>query len=36
MHDGRTNAWHCKECNEDAENERCFAVVFSVLFMVVA
>ena len=36
MHDGRTTAFLCKECNEDDENERCFAVVFSVLFMVVA
>jgi hypothetical protein len=35
-HDGRTNAFLCNKCNEDAENERCFAVVSSVLFMVVA
>ena len=33
-HNGRTNAFLCKKCNEDAEDERCFAVVFSVLFMI--
>ena len=34
-HNGRTKAFLCKECNEDAENERCFEIGFSVNLMAV-
>lgn len=35
-HDGRTNDFHCKECSENAGNDRCFAIGFSVQFMAIA
>lgn len=35
-HDEKTNAFHCKDCNEDADDDRYLVVCFSFQFMVVA